>query len=326
MNFMESLGTLALGSQLKRVNEHLSGEVGRILRELGVDFEPRWLPLFALLTLKGDCSVVQAARQLGVSQPAISQFSKELFKVELIEIGRDPRDSRKRILSLSKSGRKLAELLRPIWLALKKSIEDVMNEQELDLLHALNKFEKGLQQRGLMERTMEKMMENTKKSTGHRIASQVKIVAYSARYKNDFKRLNEEWINEIFEIDAKNQKVIAHPKREILEKGGKIFLAVLPSGEAIGTCVIKPDTRGRMELSKMAVTKKMQGHRIGEMLLRRCIWQVKMLGQKNFYLVTNNDCKAAIHIYEKLGFQDAPTFLEGHTDYRRANVAMQLKF
>lgn len=51
-------------------------------------------------------SIFEASDFLGLSQPALSQFCKELQDEKLLKIIKDPADSRKRLLSLTPKGRK----------------------------------------------------------------------------------------------------------------------------------------------------------------------------------------------------------------------------
>ena len=52
MDFIEELGTLALGTRIKNLGELLMKDMSRIYKEQGVDFEPRWFTLFQLIMKK----------------------------------------------------------------------------------------------------------------------------------------------------------------------------------------------------------------------------------------------------------------------------------
>ncbi len=46
MDLIKSLGELALGSRLKRLSELIMKDGIRIYRSNGIDFQPKWFPVF----------------------------------------------------------------------------------------------------------------------------------------------------------------------------------------------------------------------------------------------------------------------------------------
>lgn len=76
------------------------------------------------------------------------------------------------------------------------------------------------------------------------------------------------------------------------------------------------------ELTKMAVTDKIQSKGIGSLLMQKCIDEAKNLCLKEIFLFSNTKLDKAINLYKKVGF------LEEHfdsSDYKRANIYMTLK-
>jgi len=71
-----------------------------VYQHFDMNIQPKWFTLLALLDRKKKVSVVEAANLLGLTQPALSQFSRQLESKKLIEIQLDTEDSRKRVLSL----------------------------------------------------------------------------------------------------------------------------------------------------------------------------------------------------------------------------------
>ena len=65
----------------------------------------------------------------------------------------------------------------------------------------------------------------------------VEIVLYKPEYKNDFIRLNKEWIETYFTIEASDIETFSHVD-DIIEQGGQIFIA-LHDGEVVGCCALK---------------------------------------------------------------------------------------
>ncbi len=109
-DFLNELAELVLGVRLKRISERILANASDVFQELSIDINPKWFPLMALLDAKDSnkqlLTIVEASNFLGLSQPALSQFCKELQHVDIINIDNGPSDSRKRILSLTAKSRK----------------------------------------------------------------------------------------------------------------------------------------------------------------------------------------------------------------------------
>ncbi|AZB00726.1 GNAT family N-acetyltransferase [Chryseobacterium joostei] len=154
------------------------------------------------------------------------------------------------------------------------------------------------------------------------INNEVKIIAYEPQYKGAFKALNEEWIKTFFVMEASDYKLLDNPEEQILNKGGHIGFALL-NGEAVGTCALvkAKDEPLTFELSKMAVSPKAQGKKIGYLLGNALVEKAKELKAEKVFLETNSVLVPAIKLYEKLGFRHMPITNPG---YDRVDVQMEL--
>ena len=136
-DFLNELAELALGSRLKRMSERMLGSASGVYQGFGLNINPKWFTLMALLDVKDNkeqiLTIVEASNLLGLSQPALSQFSRQLQNEKLIKITKDPYDSRKRILSLTPQGRKQIKKMKPIWEAVQQAAMDLCTEQNNDL-------------------------------------------------------------------------------------------------------------------------------------------------------------------------------------------------
>ncbi len=150
----------------------------------------------------------------------------------------------------------------------------------------------------------------------------IEITLYEPCYQEVFKSLNEEWINQYFKMEETDYVTLNNPKELILDKGGEIFVA-LYKNEPVGVCALikMNDEHYDYELSKLAVSPKVQGKGIGLLLGQAVINKAKELGGENLYLESNTVLKPAIHLYEKLGFKK----ISGHNiSYQRCNIQMEL--
>lgn len=152
--------------------------------------------------------------------------------------------------------------------------------------------------------------------------TEVAIVEYEPKYREVFKSLNEEWITKHFVMEEADYKALDHPEEYILNKGGRILVA-LYNGEPVGVCaLIKVDDPDYdFELAKMAVSPKTQGKKIGWILGNAVIQLAKDLNASKIYLESNSVLQPALNLYQKLGFK----FIHGRsTPYARADVQMDL--
>jgi glutamate/tyrosine decarboxylase-like PLP-dependent enzyme/ribosomal protein S18 acetylase RimI-like enzyme len=152
--------------------------------------------------------------------------------------------------------------------------------------------------------------------------SKIAVVSYDARYKSDFKRLNEAWIAEFFEMEETDHKVLDQPEEYIIETGGDILFAV--EGDAVaGTCALVKMADGRFdfELAKMAVDPTFRGRGIGQQLGEAIIDRARELGAKTVFLESNTVLAPAISLYRKLGFVETE---RQPTPYARGNIHMVL--
>jgi ribosomal protein S18 acetylase RimI-like enzyme len=152
----------------------------------------------------------------------------------------------------------------------------------------------------------------------------ISIVSYDARYKSDFKRLNEAWIREYFQMEETDHKVLDYPEQYIIDTGGEILFAV--EGDTVtGTCALirMDDGPFDFELAKMAVDPMFRGRGIGQQLGEAIIERARILGAKTVFLESNTILAAAISLYRKLGFVDIE---RQFTPYARGNIHMVLEF
>jgi putative acetyltransferase len=138
-----------------------------------------------------------------------------------------------------------------------------------------------------------------------------------------FRRLNEEWISRFFALEEKDQETLGDPQTKILDRGGRIFLA-LRDGQVVGCCALIAIGDREFELAKMAVTRSHQGAGIGRYLLEQVIAAARAAGTRRLYLETNHGLHPALRLYESLGFRPLPPERIVRSPYARADVYMEL--
>ncbi len=91
----------------------------------------------------------------------------------------------------------------------------------------------------------------------------VKIVAFEQKHAADFKRLNMEWLQGYGLFEPADLKHLDFPSQNILDKGGRILMA-LEGDRIVGCCAVIVKDRQAVELAKFAVSKDSQGRGIGK--------------------------------------------------------------
>ncbi|RAK57019.1 GNAT family N-acetyltransferase [Phenylobacterium deserti] len=149
----------------------------------------------------------------------------------------------------------------------------------------------------------------------------VDIFDFRPEYGPAFKALNEAWITRYFALETKDVETLADPQGKIVDRGGRIFMA-LESGEAVGCVAMIAMDDGGYEVAKMAVDESVQGRGVGRALLQKCIDQARALAAPRLYIETNSKLTPAVSLYRSMGFKDlAPAA----TPYARCDTWMELK-
>lgn len=147
----------------------------------------------------------------------------------------------------------------------------------------------------------------------------IEIISFTSEYASEIKTLNIEWLEKYFEVEESDKKTLSNPQTEIIDKGGKIFYAKY-NNQIVGSVSLMKIDNYTFELSKMAVTEKVQGLGIGKMLMDYCIAFAKENGIKKLVLYSNTILVIAIKMYEKYGFVEINL---DSSIYKRSNIKME---
>ncbi len=312
MEFYNQVGKMALASRLRRLSELHAEQAAEICALYGVDIQPKWFPVFYLLSVNDEKSITQIAREIGQSHPSVSNIVKEMIKAGVVEKGLKNNDGRENYVKLAEKGLAINERIQHQYTDVNTAVENALNEAQYNIWKAIEEWEFLLEQKSMLERVRDEKKLRESKA--------VEIVDYQPKYQPAFKQLNEEWITTWFKMEEADYKSLDHPDDYILNKGGCIIIA-LHEGEPIGTCaLIKVDDK-MYELAKMAVSPKAKGRGIGYLLGVAIIEKAKEMGAKKLVLECNTILKPAISLYHKLGFKKVAGI---PSPYDRANIRMEL--
>jgi len=317
MDFIEELGALAVASRLKRLTDRLLRGGSEVYKSLRLEFEPSWFTLFYLLSTKdAPVSILEAADSLKVSHPAVIQTAQILIRRGLVRSFQDRADRRKRLLTITPKGKRLAESLCPVWDGFVAATTELFQGAGVDMLDALRKLENHLDEEDIGPRILRKVKARQYEA--------VEVVDFRPEYKDRFRELNEVWLKEYFRVEPADRKMLLDPEKEILNKGGFVFFAKL-QGEIVGTAALLKLSDATFELAKMAVAEASQGKQVGRKLLDAAVARARQRGVETIFLKTDKCLRAAIGLYRSAGFRACrPPSVEDGT-YAREKTATVMK-
>lgn len=314
-DFVKQLGEVAFGTRLRLLTDKIVQDGVKIYQSQKINFEPRWFTMFSLLSKKSPLSISEITRELGFTQPAVTQIANILIKKGLVKIVKHKEDTRKKLLALSHKGIELLPVLEPVWQGFEEAVRELFTSTGYDVLSMIEKLESALEEKDMYERVTEKI--KTKQSDG------VEIIDYAPGYNNAFRDLNYEWLEKYFKIESEDRKLLEDPENEIIQKGGSIFFAIAGK-EILGTAALIKHDDNSYELAKMAVTEKAQGRHIGKRLADAVLKKARELKLNRIFLETNTKLVPAMNLYHKLGFRQIE--YNKPTKYERSTIMMELIF
>ena len=314
MDFFTRTGKMAIGSRLRLLTDKITEDATQLYKLYNVEILPKWFPVFYLLTEK-DNTITAIANEIGHSHPSVSKIVGEMTKAGIVTSKKHKDDGRMSKVSLTNKGREAAKKIRHQYEDVGNAIETLSRTTRHDLWQAIEEWEFLLNENSLLQRVVQQKKQRESKD--------IKIVNYQPKYQQAFKTLNEEWISKYFEMEEADRKVLDNPKKQIINKGGCILVA-LYQNEPVGVCALlkMDDPVYNYELIKMAVKPAMQGKNIGWLLGQAIIDKARSLGASAIYLESNTILKPAISLYQKLGFKKV---FGRATPYKRCNIQMELQ-
>lgn len=312
MNIFNESGGLSISTRLQRLSDQFRKDGVLIYQVNQIDFEPKWFPVIYALHIKSSLSILELSEEIGYAHPSTISLLKELEKKGLVASFKDEKDERKRMIRLTVKAEELVKKMQPVWDKIRKAAEEISNTAN-NLILAMDETEYQLKKEGFFDRYQRMSKEETD--------SAIQVVDYKQEYAQAFYDLNYAWISETYEVEPEDEKVLSDPEKYYLKDGGAILI-VLFHDEPVGTCALKWSGTDIVEMSKMTVSKKMRGLKIGDLLGKAIIKKASETGAKKVILYSNRKGSAAgINLYRKLGFVEVP--LVG-ADYKRADIKMQL--
>jgi DNA-binding MarR family transcriptional regulator/N-acetylglutamate synthase-like GNAT family acetyltransferase len=297
--FLDELGVLAAGTRLKRISDSLYRLADHHYRAANLPFQARWFVPYQYLLQCKRTTIGEMAKATGMTHVAIKKLVDQMATKHLLNSTPDPKDKRKRHLSLTDKGRDLEHYLQPLW----DTIRDALT-RDPEIRQALTRLEKGL---------------STDKN---HTPPTCRIIDYHPHYRKYFYDLNKAWVEKFFQMEPEDEASLSNPEAYFLAKGGFVFFA-LQGNDVVGTAALKRIDDG-YELCKMAVQDDAQGQGIGRQLIAHCRNRARQNDAARLFLQSNAILAPAMRLYEGSGFR----YLDPKAtpaDYRRADVMMEMR-
>jgi DNA-binding MarR family transcriptional regulator/N-acetylglutamate synthase-like GNAT family acetyltransferase len=310
---LSDLGVTFLGSRMKRLADRLQTDAAATLQAMDLPIQPAQQQFLAVLRQQGPQTVGGIAQHLRISQPTATRAVQALIEQGLIDASREGRDQRQKLLVLSPAGAALMDRLeQDLWPRVEAAAVSLCGGRHAALLNEIALIEAELDRRSLVDRVLRPAMS---------------VRDFSDDLAETFYRINAEWIQDMFALEENDVRLLSNPRELILDKGGAVLFAQTPDLGVVGTCAIMKMKDGWFELTKMGVSQAARGRKVGEFLLAAALDRARRMGVADrLYLLTNRKCAAAIHLYEKLGFEHDPEIMRLFgSRYERCDVAMSFR-
>ena len=318
MSGLQDIGILAMGTRLRVLSEQMMTTVKAFYDDYGLDFEPRWFPLFQLVERQPGLHVAALAAEIGMSHTAIHALAKPLAEAGLISLTPAPDDARARQVRLTREGEVLFDRLRPAWAALDRALHRALPDGGVaEVLATLDRLDQVIKDVAIPRGLREALSRET-------VAGALRIVPYdpaNPQHKRSFAALNIEWLQRYFSVEPVDWQMFDDPVATIVAPGGEIVLAEI-DGVIVGTGALIKRSDEIFELAKMAVSAVYQGKGIGAKIVDVLVASARARGLAKLHLVSSTKLPQAVPLYRKLGFVD--TDLPLHAVYKRSDITLAL--
>ena len=306
---------LGIGTRIRRLYETLSIDTDRLYAEMGLNFKVSYFYVIYALSKQGSLSISEISKFAGFSHSAVSQTVKKLAGIGYIQFD-STEDGRQKLVKLSEEGEALLRSRDPLREVFEKVMKQVLDESLHDFMDGLADMERALLKQSFYKRAKVQL-------EGERKPLQplnFDIISYDQKYQTAFYDLNRAWLEQYFEVEPIDEKVLSDPEAYILSKGGEIFFAI--EGEKVlGVVAMKTASEGVFELTKLAVNPDVRKGGVGRALCEKVIERFKARNGALLYLETNTVLENAIRLYETLKFKELPNPID--SPYERSNHYME---
>ncbi len=150
----------------------------------------------------------------------------------------------------------------------------------------------------------------------------MRIVPYQPQYRDEFIRLNTEWLTRYYWVEDFDQDAMDRID-ELIANGAMVYFA-LENDEVLATCMTMPleEEPGIWEMCKLAARNQYTGTGAGNAVFQACMNYAIMHGARRLVLISCTGLKPAIHLYRKNGFREVP-YRKDYWKSEKADIEME---
>jgi len=141
MDFFNQVGKLAIGSRLRMLTEKITEDAARIYKLYDIDMNPKWFPVFYVLSQGGAKTITNIAKVIGHSHPSVSKIISEMSEHGLVAEKKDKDDGRRNMVSLSAKGKVITKKIADQYTDVNQAIEQLSAQTRNDLWKAIEEWE-----------------------------------------------------------------------------------------------------------------------------------------------------------------------------------------
>ena len=156
-DYIRSLGLPFLAHRLRRASELILEGTSAVRPKLGIKGPARSASTLLLLREHGPMGVTEIAYRLRLSHPLLIKLTGALAEEGLVTHRSDPKDNRRRLISLTQAGVEQAERISEFTVSIGRMLESLFGEMGVDLLDAVERLEAAAERRPIDARMREEL-------------------------------------------------------------------------------------------------------------------------------------------------------------------------
>ncbi|RPG37984.1 MAG: MarR family transcriptional regulator [Muricauda sp. TMED12] len=152
-DYLKTLEYLGMTARVKRLSDNLFYSIRKLYQEMDIDIEPSWHLVFLILKEHGEVGMLDFANILNLSKPAVTKMIRKMEDMGYVQMGSDPSDSRRKLVSLSPKAKQRLPQFESVWDAGQLAVRQLL-ETNPHFMGALELLEQQLEEENFCDRAI----------------------------------------------------------------------------------------------------------------------------------------------------------------------------
>ncbi|MEQ5790741.1 MarR family transcriptional regulator [Muricauda sp. NFXS6] len=152
-DYLKTLEYLGMTARVKRLSDNLFYSIRKLYQEMDIDIEPSWHLVFLILKEQGEVGMLDFANILNLSKPAVTKMIRKMEDMGYVQMGSDPSDSRRKLVSLSSKAEQRLPQFESVWDAGQLAVQQLL-ETNPHFMGALELLEQQLEEQNFCDRAI----------------------------------------------------------------------------------------------------------------------------------------------------------------------------